>query len=684
MFRGHKVITWILAGLLIVILSLLILIATFDWNQLKPTINSRVSDLLERPFAIRGELGVDWQRHAEQEGWRGWVPWPHIHAENIVLGNPDYIAQDDMASLQRIEAPLSLLDLLAMRIAIPRLEMTQPSVNLVRIADGRNNWDFGFSDKNNDGSQPSESDASWQVAIDELVFDRGRLHYRDETLGADIDATIDPLGQPIPFAEIAGQRNDSGLSEPTDYAFGWTAEGRYRNQAFSAEGKLGGIMALQDDERPYPLQADISSGTTHVSFSGVLIDPLDRGGLEIDLKFSGESLDNLYEITGITLPATPAYSTDGHLTAHLNRPEGAVYRYENFNGQIGESDIHGTLTYTLTEPRSRLEGELTTRQLRFSDLAPLIGADSNERKAERGEETRQPENKVLPIEEFNTSRWRTMDADVTFSAEHIEHGHTLPLDELYTHVTLENGELLLDPLRFEIAGGNLNITLRLEGNQSPMPGRIDLHARGLQLKKLMPNLETMRTALGEINSDASLTAVGNSVASLLGTSNGEVSMLVSKGTISRNLMELAGLNIGNYLVGKLFGDEAVRINCAAAYLDFDEGVATPQVFVIDTENAIVTVSGSVDFADEQLDLHIEPDSKGARIFTLRSPLYVRGSFANPSPGVEAGPLLARGAAAIALGTVAAPAAALLALVSPSEGDETTCAPLLKRIDKRTQ
>ena len=76
---------------------------------------------------------------------------------------------------------------------------------------------------------------------------------------------------------------------------------------------------------------------------------------------------------------------------------------------------------------------------------------------------------------------------------------------------------------------------------------------------------------------------------------------------------------------------------------------------------------------------ITPKSKGPRLFTLRSPLYVRGSFADPSPGVKAGPLLARGAAAVALGVAATPAASLLALVSPTGGEENQCGPVIERI-----
>ncbi|MFL2042012.1 hypothetical protein ACI8EN_021660, partial [Escherichia coli] len=71
----------------------------------------------------------------------------------------------------------------------------------------------------------------------------------------------------------------------------------------------------------------------------------------------------------------------------------------------------------------------------------------------------------------------------------------------------------------------------------------------------------------------------------------------------------------------------------------------------------------------------------ARIITLRSPLYVRGTFKNPQAGVKAGPLIARGAVAAALATLVTPAAALLALISPSEGEANQCRTILSQMKK---
>lgn len=214
------------------------------------------------------------------------------------------------------------------------------------------------------------------------------------------------------------------------------------------------MISMNDANVPFPLQADMRYGSTLVAVVGTLTDPGNLAGLDLQLVLSGTSLDNLYPLLDVVLPATPPYQTEGHLSARLKQAGGAVYHYENFNGKIGDSDIHGDLTYTDSQPRPKLAGQVDSEKLRFTDLAPLIGADSNQEKALRGERNRQPGNKVLPTETFDTKSWGVMDADVTYTAKRIERDKSLPLSDLYTHVVLKEGMLLLDPLRFGMAGGS--------------------------------------------------------------------------------------------------------------------------------------------------------------------------------------------------------------------------------------
>ncbi|RWR02294.1 hypothetical protein ED28_07900 [[Pantoea] beijingensis] len=685
MSRTGKMISWAVGIFLLLIVVVVIVIATFDWNRLKPTINQKVSTELNRPFAIRGDLGISWERNRDEPGWRSWVPWPHVHAENIMLGNPPDIPEVSMVYLQRVDATLAPLALLGRQVYIPWVKLTQPDARLIQTAERKNNWTFDLA--GNEEADADKKPSPWSFRLDNIMFDRGQVDYRDAINKADVRVVIDPLGKPVPYAQLAG--GNSNQQGAADFIFGWKASGTYNREQLSGEGKIGGMLSLRSQTTPFPIQADVRNGSTRVRVAGSLQDPLNLGGLDLRLRFSGDTLANLYGLTGVLLPDTPPYETDGHLIVKFQQKGGPQFRYENFNGHIGDSDIHGSLTYTQGQPRPKLAGTLESRQLRMADLGPLIGVDSGkgsektrQAKAKRGEANTQPGDRVLPHDKFDTKRWQAMDADVKFSAKRIEHSNSLPLSDLYTHLVLNSGDLLLDPLRFGMAGGNLNSTIRLEGNRTPMRGRADIHARNLKLRQILPDVEAMQNSLGQLNGDATLSGRGNSVADLLATSNGELKMLMNDGLISRSLMEIVGLNVGNYVVGKLFGDDEVRINCAAADLNVRNGLATARLFVFDTENAIINITGTTNFANERMDLSINPESKGIRIITLRSPLYVRGTFNSPDAGVKAGPLIARGAAAVALGAVVAPAAALLALISPSDNQDNQCTNVLQQMKNK--
>jgi len=678
MTRTRKVMAWTFASLVLLLAVLVLIIVFFDWNRIKPPLNAKVSEELHRPFAINGNLAVVWQREPEEGGWRAWVPWPHVVAEDLSLGNPEWSKKPQMVTLKRVELRISPLALLAQRVVIPRIDLTEPNADLQRLADGRANWTFKFDPKDPD-AEPS----SWVVDIGAIGFDKGHVTLDDQTLKTQLDVLIDPLGKPIPFSDIVGDKAAKSAQEkgaaPQDYAFAIKTKGQYHGQKLTGDGKIGGLLALQDANRPFPLQAQVQIADTRVELAGTLTDPLNLGALDLRLKLAGASLGNLYPLTGVTLPDTPPYATDGHLIAKLHEPGGAVFRYEAFNGKIGESDIHGSLAYVASQPRPKLSGALVSNQLLFADLAPLIGADSNTKQKARGGESKQPTEKVLPVEEFKTERWRDMDADVEFTGKRIVHSEKLPFNDLYTHLVLTDGVLSLEPLRFGVAGGKLDAQIRLNGHTEPLEGQAKLTARGFKLKQLFPTFEPMKTSFGELNGDADITGRGNSVAKLLATSNGNLKMLINDGAISRELMELAGLNVGNYVVGKIFGDKEVKINCAAADFDIKTGLATTRLFVFDTENAIIYIDGTANMATEQLDLTITPESKGWRLISLRSPLYVRGKFIKPDAGVKAVPLLLRGAGMVALGVIAAPAAGLLALVAPSGGEPNQCAPLLEQM-----
>ncbi|KVH55307.1 AsmA family protein [Burkholderia cepacia] len=733
---------WIVGIVAVLIAAAGVFLFAFDWNRAKPWVNEQVSAALGRPFAINGDLKVGWRRPDGETGWRAWVPWPSFSATQLEIGNPDWAKTPKFVTLDAAHFDLAILPLLAHEIVIPSIDVVNPAVDLERLADGRNTWTFQFKQSSQPSPWKVRLDsfgfakgtvtyrdaitkADLTVAIDTLgqpipigdvlkeqeqtsraasaqrVGKRGAAQLSAKASaeaasgaeassaasapGASAASRVASASSASSASTVAAASGASGAAAPAKpsgptYAFGLKVDGRYKNVPISGTGKLGGVLAIQDASRPFPLQADVKAGDTRLAIVGTLTDPMHLAAIDLRLWLQGTSMSHLYQLTGITLPDTPPYATEGRLIGNFKR-RASTFRYENFNGRVGGSDLGGTLVYEQREPRPKLSGELVSNLLQFSDLAPVIGADTAASKARRGDTTRQPPDRVLPVETFRTDRWRALDADVKFTGRKLIKSSNLPITNLYTHIVMQDGVLSLEPLQFGVAGGTLATTAHLDGSGAPLKGRFTVAARHLKLKQLFPTQKVMQSALGEINGDASLSATGNSPAALAATSTGEVKALVTDGRISRLLMEAAGLNVANVVYEKLFGNNDVKINCAAVDFVATNGMLDPKVFALDTDDALINVDGPISLRDETLDLKIHPHTKGFRIFSLRSPLYAKGTFKNPKVGVDAGALALRAGAMVGLGLIN-PFAALIPLIAPSNNRDVPCSELFGQINAK--
>jgi uncharacterized protein involved in outer membrane biogenesis len=634
----------------------IVVLMHYDWNQARPWLNDRIGEAIDRPFAIRGDLALTWERQAlvgADHSWSDYLPLPHLVAKDVHIGNPAGMrAPAEMAGVGQFAFFIELLPLLEHRISIPVLRFDQPAVLLQRGADGQNNWTFKQADK------PSP----WRLDLQRVVFAKGTVHYIDAMTHVDAVAEVDTIN-----------------ADPT-YGVSWQVRGKWNNQDIRGGGKAGAVLSLQQQSVPYPLAANLNVGGTSIAVEGTLTKPSALAAIDMRLKISGPSMARLYGLTGVLLPETPPFATEGHLSGNLGA-NASHWIYDRFTGRVGHSDIEGKLEFRTGQPRPLLTGAVQSKLLQFSDLGPLIGADSNASKAARGAETVQPANRALPVEPFRTERWTALDADVGFKAQRITRDKDLPIANLDTMIHMKDGVLSLTPMNFDIAGGRFtsNITLDGSGRLNPHAIRAELKAsaRKLKLKQLFPRIEQMQATVGEVNADLSLSATGNSVAGLLGSSNGELKGVINEGSISKLLLEEMGLNLGNVVLTKLIGDKQVKLNCMVTDFGVTDGLMRSRLFVVDTSDATIDVAGTVNLGNEKMDLTLRPDAKGLRVISLRAPIYVRGTFKQPDISIDKGVLALRAGGALALAVVA-PVAAILPLVNAGPGETTGCEALLAR------
>ena len=314
-----------------------------------------------------------------------------------------------------------------------------------------------------------------------------------------------------------------------------------------------GTLGYDDAAQKTRSRAEVSTTAAGVSFDA-------RG------QFRGQPLKARGTggpVLGIAVPATPAYATRGRLV-HV----GTEWRYEGFSGQVGVSDIAGSLELQTGGKRPALRGALTSRLLDIADLGPVIGSRPGRLQAARARAAPAAgaatpptplRARVLPDLPFNTDRWGSVDADVTLKAVRIQRARELPLDNLVAHLRLKDEVLTLDPLDFGLAGGSLASVVTLDGSKSPIQAHAVVRARKILLSRLFPAVDLSKNSIGQINGAFDLRGSGNSVGSMLATANGQLGLVVAGGEVSQLMMEQAGLHLWEVLQLNLTGDQRIKL-----------------------------------------------------------------------------------------------------------------------------
>ncbi|MGD9756456.1 MAG: AsmA family protein [Comamonas sp.] len=707
-----------MALLLALILAAALLIAFMDWNKLRPWINEKVSTSAGRDFAINGDLQLQWTWPQPLDtGWRHWVPGVVLHASDLTLSQPqgwlvrqapekaddkqpvlpatpkelntgrlpeqDQLANEKKTSVDdddaiadagrqpperdartmitaaNATASLRLWPLLTRHVQLDSLLLQAPDMVLARNDKGENNWTF---------DKPASSGPKWSFEIGQLRISDGVLGWSDAVKNMAVRARFDTLRRPVSADQPYGVR--FGLA-------GYLHQGKTR-ALIQAQGLAGPVLDLRQDRLRFPLRISAKAGSLQAFAEGILDNPKTLDGLDFQVQIRGKSMADLFELSGLLLPATPPFETSGRLIGSL-APGKAVWQYEKFQGKLGQSDLRGDLQYRSAQPRPKLTAQLHSKQLRLVDLGPVIGA------APSGSPDKpQPVNgKVLPQVRFQTENWDKMDLDLRYESSHILRPEALPLQNLSVHALLDNGRLTLSPLKFGLAEGSLNIDASVDSHAKPVAAKLNAQMQSLKLSALFPTIEKMKKSLGRLDGAVALTGQGESLAQWLGTGNGSLRLFVRDGTFSSQLLDLAGLNVGSIVIAKLFGsDKEVQLRCAVADFNVQQGIAHPRMAKLATTEAVVEATGEINLAQEQLNLRIVPESLKWKFFSLRTPLYVRGSFAKPDVGLEPGPLAARAGAAVAAAVFAPAALALVPLTVPAADDDVNCKQLLTQVRRQ--
>ena len=640
---------WWRRGLAAVAVVLVLIAALYIYQYVtrgrfwKGTFETIVSERVGRPVHVAG----DFQLYLD--------PKLRFRAEGLTIANPTWAEKNMLFAARRIDLDMPVWRLILGDRIIDNLVIDGGRIALQRRADGSNNWTF-----------------AGQTAFEIPIIDRAGINdtqvsFIDAVRRARIDLV---LGDITGTASVGAQHIAGPLT--------FTGRGTAYDSAFTLDGKLTTPNEAAIGGR-VGLDLAVRVADTRITLAGTLPGATRFDGADLRVTVAGHNLQTPGRLFGIVLPATRAYAFAANLTK-----AGRDYRFTRVTGRFGDSDLSGRFTATApatAADRLRIEGVLASRVLDILDAGPLVGYSPEKLEAQGGKGAITivgGHPRILPDAPLASEQLKRLDAKIDYSAAVVRTG-AVPLANLRIGLGLDNRLLTLRPLALDLAGGRLDSDISINARAVPVVTDYDIRLSQVPLKRLLTSFKVEDAgATASVRGRIQLRGYGDTVRKSLGSSQGRIALVFPSGTLWVRNIQLAKLDVQNFVFA-FFGKKLKKpteIRCGVIAFTVKNGKAVADPILFDTTRANYRGSGGFDFADESLAMSVEGKSKEFSLVSGQSPIGIKGWFAAPSIDPISRELLTRGAAAVALGVIASPLAAVLAFVDFGGAKDNACAPIL--------
>jgi uncharacterized protein involved in outer membrane biogenesis len=658
---------------LAVLLLAIVVCEIIGWPFLRAPAERFVSQQLERevrlgePFEIRFFGGL------------------RLQLGNLWISAPPGFDAPHLVDANNISLALRYSDVLNKEatepLRIKSLDVAKIDARLIRNKDGDATWQFE--------KDPSKPPTPFP-RIENLIVREGYAKVGDALNEADLD---------VGFASQEGTTNDKPVSQVA-------VKGKFRGHAVEGKMRTNGLLPIASqgkDTPPIASKGWVEYGGVRVDFDGTVSDLF--GNRKINAKFQGKgpSLSLVGDLFNIALPTTTPFKLAGDV-----HKEDELLAVNINSARIGRSDLTAQFKYDSRPEIPVLSGDLKGKRFVLADLAPAFGVRAEQKS--QAEQVKARQGRVIPNRPINLPTLNRFDADIKVDLETVDLGNAFrrPISPFKAHLTLDAGNLSLAKIYARTADGTLSGTIAVDAHNfteevasqkkiqpDALPvWRVDLDWKNIDLEKWLQVSQDRKERAkqegeevpeayitGTLNGKTRLKGTGQSTAELVSTLTGDVSTHVRNGSISHLIIEALGLDVAQALGLLIKGDKSLPMQCAIIDLQANQGIVKPDVVIIDTPVTVILADGKISMAKETLDLRLVAKPKNVSPFTVRSPINITGTFANPDVQPEAAPIAARVLGSIALSFVN-PLAAILPFIDPGSESETSCKEALQTLRQK--
>ena len=360
-------------GLILVLAAVVLIGPGFvDWNEYKSEIAARAKAATGRDLVIGGDIQISV------------LPSPALIAHDVTLANLQGATAPDMVRLRLLQVRVALGPLLGGSIQVETVKLVDPVIELEALADGRKNWEFSPTEKNEkepaqdaeqDGGPDNEApaaarDAEPAIRLDNFTIENATLVYRDQQAGT--VERVDNLQARIAAASLKGPIESSGTLVARGIPL-----------------KFGALIGEIIHGRTVPVSLTLESAAAQgkVQINGTLVSLAKAPKFKGRIKAEGNSLAAIVAAIAATGPlpgfAGQAFAAEGAVVASA---EGAEVK--ELMIRLGDAEATGGVAVELGETLT-VAGRLAVNHVNLDKwlempAAPAASSDGSEKPEKSG------------------------------------------------------------------------------------------------------------------------------------------------------------------------------------------------------------------------------------------------------------------------------------------------------------
>lgn len=294
---------WLIGGgvvgglLVLLMLAVLILPNLIPQEVYRTEIEKAATQALGRKVAVTGNISV------------GVFPRIEAKAGASTVANPEGFESPDFASMKELRAAVALWPLFFGNVEVEEFVLVEPTIQLVALEDGRNNWTFtpAATGAPAEPGAPPQQGGSMGASLHDVRIERGLVSFEDRKEGKtqtlsqlNLSADMRALDQPLSF-KADGLANDlkfrieSRIQNPKSVIDGLASPVEIKLQTDLIKTDLKGTLGLGDTpEFDFTVNGEVPNLP---ALGEAFKTPLPAPGVLGKLTLSGQAFGTFEDIT---------------------------------------------------------------------------------------------------------------------------------------------------------------------------------------------------------------------------------------------------------------------------------------------------------------------------------------------------------------------------------------------------